>query len=72
MDKVTLVELKKKIENWLAQVEDLIDDHGDAAQVVTHSNTYFCKSNEFAALGRAGFVDLGKIKIEGADNKDDE
>lgn len=60
MRKITVLELKEKLQNVINTLENRFEDD-DIIETV--SNTYFC-GPEFISLGSSGFVDLTNINVE--------
>lgn len=67
MNKITIAELRARLQEALNELEDYEDND----IVCTVSNTYFIKSDYFLSLGRSGFCPLFNIKIE-SDNDDED
>ncbi|GHU01859.1 hypothetical protein FACS1894186_5400 [Alphaproteobacteria bacterium] len=67
MEKITIADLKAKLQEALDNLERFNDE--DAVEM--SSNTYFVKSNYFLSLGSAGFCPLFDVEIESDDEDED-
>ena len=71
MDKITVAELKEKLQEYI----DILEQYDDDMKVPTSTNTYFMNSSFWMQFGRIGFVDLGCLDenlSEQEDEDDDE
>lgn len=66
-----LSQLKDILESRLLEVEDLIEDYGEDAELKVQSNTYFVGDSTFLATPQ-GFIGLNNIEEKLEDYEEDE